>query len=186
MGVTAANLIAGPGTLYIADFGTTEPADSTISSTLSASGWADVGGTQDGVTLNITQEYFDLEVDQIVDVPSRRQVKRDLRIVTNLAEPTLANLKIALNGGTVTASASYATYDPDDVGASQAPTFRAAIFEGIAPGGLRRRVIVRKVLSVEGVEAAYKKGEQTLFPVTLAANYVTSAIKPFRVVDQTV
>lgn len=179
------NLIAGPGTLYMGSFGATEPADSSINAAYSGSAFSDVGATQDGVMLNIEREFFELEVDQIPDVPGRRITKRDLQIVTNLAEPTLANLEIALNGGTVTASASYSTYDPADDNASTQPTYRAALFEGWAPRGYRRRVFARKVLSVEAVGVPYKKDAQTVYPVTFGCHYVSSSIKPFRVVDQT-
>ncbi len=189
MPVTATNLIAGPGTLYTGAFGATEPADSAVNTTPSASTWTDVGGTQDGVSLNAEREFFELEVDQIVDVPGRRLTKRDLQVVTNLAEPTLDNLVIVLNGGTKTASAAYATYDPDDTVAATQGTYRALLFDGYAPQSvagatMRRRVVVRKVLSIENVESAYKKDEMTLFPVTFAAHYVSSSIKPFRIIDQ--
>lgn len=190
MSVTATNLIAGPGTLYTGLFGATEPADSAVATTPSASTWNDAGGTQDGVQITINLEYFELEVDQIVDIPGRRLTKRDVQVKTNMAEPTLANFAIALNGGTVTASATYSTYDPANDTAATQPTYRAALFDGWAPqtaAGVSniRRVIVRKVLSIDNVEAEYKKDGQTLFPVTFGAHYVSSALKPFRVVDQT-
>lgn len=188
MAVTATNLIQGPGTLYAADFGETEPADTAVASA-PAVDWTDVGGTQDGVRLVITQEYAELEVDQVVDVPGRRLTKRDMSIATNMAEPTLENLVIALNGGATstggTGGTAYKAYDPAmDTSATQ-PTYRALLFDGYAPNGKARRVIVRKALSVESVEAAYKKDEQTLFPVTLAAHWVSSSIKPFRIIDST-
>jgi hypothetical protein len=184
MAVDVTNLIAGPGTLYTGAFGATEPADSAVNTTPPSSTWTDVGGTQDGVTLNVIQEFFELEVDQIVDVPGRRLTKRDLQVQTNMAEPTLANLALALNGGTVTASAAYTTYDPSDDTSATQPTYKALIFDGYAPDGFRRRVVVRKALSIEGVETSYQKDEQTLFPITFAAHYVSDSIKPFRVIDQ--
>lgn len=190
MAVTATNLIAGPGDLYIGAFGAAEPAGSTIATTPSASTWTDAGGTQDGLELTIDLEYFELEVDQIVDIPGRRLTKRDFQLATNLAEPTLANLVVALNGGTVTASASYSEYEPASDTAATQPTYRAVLFDGWAPqtaAGVsnRRRVIARKVLSIESVETSYKKDDQTLFPVTFGAHYVSSAIKPFKIIDQT-
>lgn len=190
MAVTSTNLIQGPGLLYTAAFGATEPADSAVNSAPSASTWTDAGGTQDGLTVNVNLEYAELEVDQIVDTPERRLTKRDVQVATNLAEPTLANLNLVLNGGTVTASGSYSTYDPADDVTSTQPTYKALLFRGWAPrtaasAQMYRNVIVRKVLSVESVEVAYKKEDQTLFPVTFASHWVSSSIKPFRVIDQT-
>lgn len=189
MPVTATNLIAGPGTLYTGLFGATEPADASVNTTPSASTWTDAGGTNDGVTLTFDREFFELEVDQLVDVPGRRLTKRDTQVATNLAEPTLANLAIALNGGTVAASAAFSTYEPDDTVAATQPTYRALLFDGYAPQSaagvtMRRRVVVRKVLSIESIESAYKKDEMTLYPVTFAAHYVSASVKPFRVIDQ--
>ena len=185
MTVTASNFLAGPGELFIAAFGATEPADSDVSETFAASGWTSLGGTQDGVTFAHEREFFELECDQIVEVPESRETKRVTTVKTNLAEVTLDNLRYTLNGGTVAASASYSTYEPDDSGASSAPTYWALCFVGKSPGGLNRRIFVRKTLSVESVESAYKKGEQTLYPVTWKCHYVSPNIKPWRYVDET-
>ncbi len=188
MSVTATNLIQGPGTLYTDTFGATEPADTAVASAPGGT-FTDVGGTQDGVTLKVEQTYKELEVDQVVDVPGRRLTKRDMQVSTNLAEPTLANLAIVLNGGTVssggTGGTSYSAYDPAMDTAATQPTYRALLFDGFAPNGKPRRVIVRKVLSIEAIETAYKKDDQTLFPVTFGAHWVSSSIKPFRVIDGT-
>lgn len=188
MAVTATNLIQGPGTLYVGDFGETEPADTAVASAPGGD-WTDVGGTQDGVRLTVNQEYTELEVDQVVDVPGRRLTKRDMQVATNLAEPTLDNLVYALNGGAVTSGGTggtaYEAYDPAMDTAATQPTYRALLFDGYAPNGKVRRVIVRKVLSTESVETAYKKDEQTLFPVTFSAHWVSSSIKPFHIVDGT-
>lgn len=185
MSLTAINLIAGPGTLFTGDFGATEPASSTVNAAYSGSAFTDVGGTQDGVTITIDLEYFELEVDQTPDIPGRRLTKRDMQVATNLAEPTLANLKLVLNGGTITASAAYSEYEPSDDTAATQPTYKALMFEGWAPQGFRRRVFGRKVLSVESVETPYKKDGQTLFPVTFSCHYVGGGIKPFKWTDQT-
>lgn len=189
MPVTATNLTAGPGTLYTGAFGATEPLDSAVNSLPASAAWTDAGGTQDGSTITLSREFFELEVDQIVDTPGRRLTSRDIQVKTNMAEPTLANLTVALNGGTQTATAAYATYDPDNTTAATQPTYKALLLDGFAPqtaaaATMRRRVIVRKVLSIEDVETDYKKDGQTLFPVTFAAHYVSSVITPFHIVDQ--
>ena len=185
MAVTVSSLTQGPGTLYSGDFGATEPADSAVASTPAASAWTDLGGTNDGCTLKVDMTYSELKVDQVVDVPGRRLTKRDVQLSTNAAEPTLDNLAVVLNGGTVDDQSGYSTYEPiDDTSATQ-PTYKAILLHGWAPGGLRAMVIVRRALSIEGIETAYKKGDQTLFPVTFAGHYVSSVIKPFRVIYET-
>lgn len=185
MPVDVTKLIAGPAQMWTATFGTAEPADSTVNVAVSASGWTDAGGTQDGVSVNVNREFMELEVDQIVDVPGRRITKRDVQVVTNMAEPTLENFKLSMNGGTIAASSGYSTYEPDDSNSATQPSYTAVLLDGWAPQNFKRRVVVRKCLSIETIESAYKKDEQFLYPVTWAAHYVSTSLKPFRLIDQT-
>lgn len=190
MAVTVTNLIQGPGTLYVGTYSATaaaEPANSAINTTPAASAWTDMGGTQDGVQLAIAQEYAELAVDQLVDIPGRRQTKREATIGTNLAEATLENLSRAINEDPTTAITSGGTYkelSPSDTPVGE-PLYVAQIFDGFAPGGYRRRVFGRRMLSTDPAQFAYKKDAQTVFTVKWSAHYVSSSIRPFRVVDQT-
>lgn len=191
MAATVTNLVQGPATIYVGAFGALEPANGAVNGTPQASAWTDLGGTTDGCELSIDQEYKELEVDQVVDIPGRRLVKRDMSVKTNLAEPTLANLTYALNDGTVNASgAGFAGYyEPSFTDSATQPTYRALIVHGWAPGSVgatqkRRMVILRKVLSSDNVEFAYKKEDQTVFSVKWSVHYVTSAIAPFKILDE--
>jgi hypothetical protein len=98
MGVTASQLIMGPGALYSGAFGATEPADTAIATAPSSATFTDVGGTLGGVKLKIEQKFKELEVDQIVDNVGRRLTMREMTISTEMAEPTLENLVLAANG----------------------------------------------------------------------------------------
>lgn len=178
MTVTSTNLIQGPATLYYAPFGTTEPA--TIA-TSPASPWVDLGGTKDGVELTIADEYSVLSVDQIIYEVERRRTGRVVSIKTQLAEATLENLARAINN---TAPASSALTADDGLTAF-APAYGAVLLDGIAPGGFRRRAIVRKVLGTDNVASAYKKDGQTLVPVTFTGHWVSASIRPFVVTDAT-
>ena len=184
MSVTPDNLIQGPATLYRGNFGAAEPADSAINSTPAASAWSDIGGTTDGVKLSIENTYGELEVDQIVDRVGSRLTKRQTSVETNMAEVTLDNLAYSLNGGTTASGAQYKSYEPNDDSSATQPAYSAVLFDGIAPQSFRRRVIVRKVLSVDSIELAYTKDKQTLIPVKFTGHYVSSVITPFHIVDQ--
>src|SRR4051794_13000795 len=106
--VTATNLTAGPGVLYTAAFGAAEPANTAVNTGPDTGVWTDVGGTQDGVSLTIKQDFFELECDQIVDRVASRLSKREMMVKANMAEPTLENLALAANGGgTVTTGTGY-------------------------------------------------------------------------------
>lgn len=180
MPVTTTNLIMGPGELYTGAFGATEPASPT---TAPAVAWTNVGGTMDGVTLNIGLEFTELEVDQVVDVPGRRLTKREMTIETNMAEPTLENFAIAMNAPAPTTVTNVKTLEPVNGTAAFNPTYVALLFDGIAPNGKTRRFVVRRALSTEGVETAYQKDEQTVLAVTWSAHYVSSSIAPFKIQD---
>lgn len=186
MATTVSNLVLGPATLYTGAFGATEPLDSAVNTTPAVSAWTPVGGTTSGLTLTVNQTYTELEVDQVVDSVGRRLTKRELDITTEMAEPTLNNLSLALNGGTQASGAGYATYDPLTASSATQPTYVALLMDGWAPGGaFNRRAILRKCLSTAKLAFLYAKDKQNVFAVTWNAHYVSQSITPFHIVDQT-
>lgn len=187
MPVTVANLIQGPATLYSGAFGATEPADTAVNVVPPSSSWTDAGGTQDGVKLIVSHDYKELEVDQIVDIPESRLIKREVRIETNFAEPTLTNLTYILNesSGALSSGAGFQAFDPTITTSATQPNYRAYILDGYAPAGFRRRIFLRRAIGVEGIEASYKKDDQTLWPGKLKGHYVSASVRPYRIVDQT-
>lgn len=183
------NLIQGTGVLYRGDFGAAEPADGALGDAPDSGVFTDLGFTRDGVELVIAQEFSELEVDQVADIPERRLVRRELTIRTNLAETTLDNLHVVLNGGELTAATTAGTtthgvrtFEPVSK-TNTRPDYSAFIFDGIAPNGLPRRVIVRKGLQISDVTMAYRKDDQTVYTVQFAAHYVSNEIAPYRVID---
>lgn len=178
MVVTATNLIQGPAAVWFGVFGVTEPA--TIA-TAPGAGWTDAGGTSDGVSLLVEQEWSELTVDQLIDVVHSRRTKRRARIRTNLAEPTLANFGIVLANAAPAAN----VLNADDGLTAFAPTYGAVLLDGIAPGGFRRRIILRKTLPTDNVETSYKKDGMTLLPVTWSNHWVSTSIVPWRIEDAT-
>lgn len=183
MALTMTNLIMGPATLYNAQFGAAEPADTAVSAAPAASAWNDVGGTMGGLKLAVNQTYTALAVDQVVDVPGRRLTARDIQVVTTLAELTLQNLQLTLNGGTVVTGAAQNTYEPASTISATQPLYTALLFDGWGPNQFRRRVIVRKVLSMANVELEYAEATQAVFAATFGAHYVSSTVTPFHIVD---
>lgn len=183
MSVTTTNLIQGPATLYKGSYGATEPADTAVNAAPPASSWTDLGGTQDGVKLSVDQTYSELEVDQITLRVGSRLTKQDFTIETSLAEATLENLSIALNGGTAASGAGYKSFDPNVTSSATQPNYFALIMDGYGPGGTRR-IIGRRMLNTDSTELAYTKDKQTLIPVKFTGHYVSSVITPFHIVDQ--
>src|SRR5690348_2244898 len=122
MAVTPTNLIMGPGDLWTGAFGVTEPLDTALG-TAPATGWTSTGGTMDGVEMVVDQKYTSLDVDQVVDIVGRRLTSRDISVSTNLAEPTLANFSIALNGGTVTTGTNTLAYELNYASSATQPSY---------------------------------------------------------------
>lgn len=186
MSVVATNLVQGPAALYTGAFGATEPPDSAVNTTPPASSWTDVGATDGGVKLAITQQYTELTIDQLVDRVGSRLTKRDFVVETTMAEPTLANLSLAMNGGTSASAAGYASFDPLYASSATQPNYKAILFDGWAPGGaFNRRVIVRKALSTDPTDITYTKDKQTGYAVKFTGHFVSASIPPLHVVDQT-
>lgn len=190
MSVTVTNLILGPGTMYTGAFGATEPGDANINTTPPSSSWTDVGGTLNGLTLSIDQQYTELMVDQLVDSIGRRLTKREFSVTTQMAEPTIQNLSIALNGstqtsGTTASSGTYTSIEPLYATSATQPTYIAMLIDGYAPSSLRRRAIFRRMLSTAKVDTSMDKAKQTVFTVTFNGHYVSSVIAPIHVTDQT-
>jgi len=188
MGVTVTNLTLGPGEMFRGNFGATEPTDAEVamdmSETAVANDWDDMGGTQGGITLELNQEYTELEVDQVVDIPGRRLTKREFKMNTNLAEPTLENFQLAANGGEIVPGTGYRSYEPSMDTSGDTPTYSALVFDGYGPNSLKRRVIARRVLNVATVGQEYMKDSQTLFPVEFSCHYISKSIRPFRYIDE--
>jgi hypothetical protein len=178
-------LIQGPATLYSGAFQAAEPTDTTVNTTPAASSWTDLGGTQDGVKLSVDQTYSELEVDQITVRVGSRLTKVDFTIETSLAEATLENLSLTLNGGTAASGAGWKSYDPNVTSSATQPNYFAVIMDGYAPQQFRRRIIGRKMLNIDSSELAYTKDKQTLIPAKFAGHYVSSTVTPFHLVDQT-
>lgn len=191
MPVVASNLTQGPGTLYSGTFGTSvEPADSAVNTTPiltgGSTGWTDLGATDGGSKLSIDQKFAVLSCDQIIDDVGRRVTSREIMVDTNLAEPTLANLALSINGGTQATGSGWATLEPVNATSATQPTYVPVILDGYAPGNnFRRRVILRKTINTAKVELAYTKDKQTLIPVSFTAHYVSASVAPIHTVDQT-
>jgi hypothetical protein len=148
-----------------------------------------MGATDGGIKMSVDQKFSQLNCDQLVDDVGSRLVSRSAMIETNLAEPTLANLKLAVNGGTSASGANYASLEPINTTlATQIPYF-AAILDGYAPGPVNanytRRLILRKVVDDAKVESSYSKDKQTFIPVQFKAHYVSPSIAPWKWIDQT-
>lgn len=176
----------GPGTFYVADFGATEPdADAAGIASTPGAQWTDVGGTLGGLSVAFNQDIKGLEMDQIVMEVGGRITKQEVIFSAKLAEVTLDNLVLAMNGGTLTSGSGYDKYEPDLSGTENEPDYKAIIYDGFGAGGRRRRVVIRKSLNTENLEVEGTKDGQQVFAVKFKAYYVSSSIKPYQILQAT-
>lgn len=101
MPVVPTNVFSGPADVFVALFGAAEPVNA-----LAAPGapWRDVGATAAATVATINQTYFDLVVEQVGMPVGADLTEQAITVSASFAEPTLANLRAALNqvnaGGT--------------------------------------------------------------------------------------
>lgn len=145
----------------------------------------------DGLNLVVNLEYTELEVDQIVDAVGRRITKREIRLETKLAEPTLENLALSTNSpdSTITTGSGFKAWEPELGNSAVVPHYFALILDGGAPllpdgEPANRRAILRKCLSVSEITQTNHKEDQAAFEVAFHAHYVSGMVKPIHVVDQ--
>lgn len=186
MGVNVANILMSPADIYVAPFGSTEPALGTW--TAPTTPWVDAGGTTGGVKFAVNMDFKALEVDQVPDEVGVRMTGRKITVETMMAEVTLENIKTLMNGGTISTGTGYKSFEPLSSSASFIPTYSALLLRGQAPGtntGYYRHFIVRKVLSTDGFEIEQAKDKQQGLKVKFAGYYVSNSVAAFAINDQT-
>ena len=193
IGDYAVSLVMGPATVYIADFESPEPLDSDITTDPSSLYWVDIGTTLDGVTILVKHEFESPELVQVPDKAMSRLKRRRITASFSMAEPTLNNILYALDNGTLDSGVGYSSYTPPAVMDRATPlTYRAVMIDGWAPGfsetnenqHRRRRVILRKCLSIEGTNMTYSKDKLTSCDVTWAVHRVDGTTPPFKIIDE--
>lgn len=123
-----------------------------------------VGYTSGGVTLSAKSDRMDKEVDQSYSPVGIHKVKESYTIKTNLAEATLANLKLvweqteSVTEGTGIRTLSWGM-NPDVVE-------HTLSFEGVSPEGKARTYTVYKAVVWEVGDIEHKKDALTTIPVT--------------------
>lgn len=177
MTVTTTNLLMGPASLYTGLVGAAEPPSN---ATALGVPWTDAGGTSGGVNLNLVQTYTPLgPIDQLATEAGAQRTAFEIEVATNLAEATLANLRVALNQ-----AVSAATFQEiDGLVSGAAPNYQAVCLQGMKPGGGPRRVFVRRTLSVDNIGVPFQKDGLTLFPVKFRGYFVSASVNPFRIDD---
>jgi hypothetical protein len=182
MPVDVSDLTVGPSELWIKPYlnAAAEPATPT---TVFAAGWVFLGATDGGVNITVAQSFEQQYVDQTADPLASTPNERTIQIETTLTRVTLANLKIILNGGNITAAGSGAssteTFEPITDLVANDPTYYAICARGKAPSGQHRDVFGRRVLVTDDVSYTAGKTDKSAFSVTWTGHYVSTSVGPF-------
>jgi len=123
----------------------------------------DIGGTEGGVTVEKAVEVYEKEVDQLLDATDIVPTKWTLHAETQLAEATLANLKLAWNEkAAITEDANKRSLP---IGLRQDFPEHVLVFKGKSPEGKDRTYTVWRAIQAEASSHALQKGEKVVFPV---------------------
>jgi len=169
----------GPGYLYIAVLGSTEPTDLTTPWASVDDAWTALGYTEEGSTFNYEVDSENVEVAEELDPVKVALTGRSLSLEFALAEITAANLKRALNGGTITTGTGIVTFEPPALGEE----VRTMI--GFESEDHTERWVYRQCLQVGNIAMARKKGADKS---TLACSFSLekpAAAQPFKAILST-
>jgi len=152
-------IIAGPGLIYIAPVGTTQP---TLTVPLVwPTGWFSVGYTDAGIdaiyTPTIKEIYVDEEAAVVMDILE----KEKFVVQAHLAEVNLTNLNAAISAST------YTPATPQITAGSQALNYVAVGVVGPAVGGFTSRVVLlQKAITTVAVSMKITRKDKQVFPVS--------------------
>lgn len=111
-GGTSSNVEIGPGRLYVAPLGTSEPASC---SAALPTAWSAVGYTEAGSTFTLTLTQSEVDVAEEIDPIAYTLSKRVAQVAFAMAEITRRNLALAVGSGAGAANDA-TTYEPPDPG----------------------------------------------------------------------
>lgn len=124
----------------------------------------DLGYTEGGFLLQHTTDKVEVEVDQSYSPVKIHKTKETFGLKTNLAQASIANLKIVWEQTeTITSSATNRTLS---WGMNQSIVEHTLRFEGVSPEGFKRIYTVHRAVVWETGDINISKNGASLIPVT--------------------
>jgi len=109
MAKTISEVMLGTGVLYTATEATAFPTDPT---TTPAVDWVDIGYSESGWTLDYDKTFEDVMVAEEIDPIFTIKTAQEVRISGELAQVSVANMKLAMAGGTSNSDGTFTTITP--------------------------------------------------------------------------
>lgn len=174
-GGTTANVQLGPGRLWIAPIGTTEP---TSASAALPSAWVPLGYTEEGTEVTIELTVDEVEVAEELEPILYVNSKRTTTLTCELAETTRKRLAMVLGwGATQTDSAS--ALEPPDPGTEVGVMIVWDSEETAAGNSENTRWVFRRAKPSGSISIARRKSpDKSTIPVEFMIERPTNA-KPF-------
>lgn len=152
----------GPGLLYVAPIGTTEPANTAALAAASLpSAWREVGYTEDGSVWKYETKSEDIEVAEELDPIMSVIVARTGSLEFKMKQASRRNLALALNVGAAAANDDTLLEppDPEDM-------VRVMLLHVSNDAGNARGILFRQCFNTGGLEVDWSKAPKTpLLPV---------------------
>lgn len=145
-------LSLGPGTLRLAALGSLEPTDLV---TPWDAAWGQIGYTADGSKLAYELDTGKVEAAEEIDPIWIAINSRDLKVSFVMLQNTASNLKIAMNGGTITVpGVGLVRFEPHAAGEEQ------RLMLGFESEDGTERWVFREGLQVGSIEMERKRGNE--------------------------
>ncbi|MEV0805730.1 hypothetical protein [Micromonospora sp. NPDC050200] len=144
-------LALGPGMLRLAPLGSPEPADLI---TPWDAAWSEMGYTVEGSKFSYEIETGTVVPAEEIDPIHVAVNGRNLKVAFALLQLTAGNLKIAMNGGTITVGDGIVTFEP------HAPGEEVRVMLGFEAEDGTERWVWRECLQGGNVELERKKGSE--------------------------
>ena len=176
-GGTTANVQLGPGRLWYAPIGTTEP---TSASAALPSAWQAIGYTEEGSEVSIDLTVDEIEVAEEQDPILYVNSKRTTALTLELAETTRKRLALLLGWGALEADSASAL-EPPDSGNEIGVMLVWDSEETAAANPLNTRWIFRSAKPSGTISIARKKSpDKSTMPVEFMIEKPSNA-KPFKI-----
>lgn len=173
---TPSAIALGPGILYIAPLGTTEPTDLVTAWTSVSASWVQLGYTDEGSEFSYKLDTDRVEVAEELDPIKIAVNSREIKVSFALAEITATNMKRAMNGGVITAGTGIVTFEPPDLGTE------VRTMLGFESEDHQERWVYRQCFSNGEVTMARKKGSDKSTIATEFELEKPSGATPFKAI----
>tara|TARA_B100000287_G_scaffold328394_1_gene312892 strand:+ start:37 stop:687 length:651 start_codon:yes stop_codon:yes gene_type:complete len=199
---TISEVVVGTGILYcaaISNDGNASgdyvafPGDNGGSWADPASGWTDVGYSEDGWTLEMDKTFEDIMVAEEIDPIATFKTAQEVRLTGELAQASQSNLLLALGGGTITTGDGNNGYQ-SGYNAITPPTTdnydeKSLLLIVDGPNGADRHVEIPRAVNVGAFSMAHQKAPQKVVIATefklLAPKANAQYQELFRIIDNT-